>query len=254
MVPGVLGAVARPPSWSGRQLDGNADVLWHYAGAHLRLSAIALLLGFAVALPLGVLGHRRRRTYPVILGAANALYTIPSLALFVLLGPIFGTLLDDRPLVAALAIYALAILVRNVVEGLRAVPDHVQDAAVAMGYTPLRRLLAVELPMAVPVIGAGLRVAAVSTISLLTVGGAIGRGGLGQLFRDGVTRNITLEIQAGIVAAVVLAVVVDLVLVVAIRLLTPWSAATRRGRLRAVPRWRPGPSRPVAAAGPEATG
>jgi osmoprotectant transport system permease protein len=221
---------ARPPSWSGFGFDGNWDVVWHYTLVHLRITAIALLLGAAVAFPLGLAGHRWRRSYPAILGVTSVLYTVPSLSLLVLLGLGFGLgLLNDRPLIVALAIYTLAILVRNLVEGLRAVPDSVKDAATGVGYTPLRSLLTIELPLAVPAIIAGLRVAAVSTISLVSVGGVLGRGGLGFLFFEGYRRNRTSEIIAGIGASILLAVVVDIALVLSRRVLTPWTP-TRAAR------------------------
>jgi len=215
--------LARPPSWSGFSIDGNWDVVWYWTLVHLRITIIALVLGAVVAFPVGLAGYRWRRTYPVFLGVSNVLYTIPSLSLIVLLGLGFGLgLLNDRPLIVALAIYTLAILVRNLVEGLRAVPEPVTDAATGVGYTPLRRLLRVELPLALPAIFAGLRVAAVSTISLVSVGGVLGRGGLGYLFFEGYRRNRPTEIVAGIIASILLAVVVDLVLVFSRRAMTPW--------------------------------
>jgi osmoprotectant transport system permease protein len=217
---------ASPPSWSGFGFDGNWDVVWYYTVVHLRITAIALVLGAVVAFPLGLVGYRRRRSYPVILSVTGVLYTIPSLSLLVLLGLGFGLgLLNDKPLIVALAIYTLAILVRNLVEGLRAVPDSVKEAATGVGYTPRRSLFAVELPLAVPAIIAGLRVAAVSTISLVSVGGVLGRGGLGFLFFEGYRRNRTSEIVAGIAASVVLALVVDLGLVLTRRVLSPWTPA-----------------------------
>jgi osmoprotectant transport system permease protein len=219
---------ARPPSWSGFGVGGNWDVIWHYTVVHLRITLLALLLGAVIAFPLGLIGSRWRRTYPPILGVSNVLYTIPSLSLIVVLGIGFGLgLLNDRPLIVALAVYTLAILVRNLVEGLRAVPDHVKEAALGMGYTPLRRLFAVELPLAVPAIIAGLRVAAVSTISLVSVGGVLGRGGLGFLFFEGYRRNRLTEIVAGIVASITLAVIFDVALVLSRRAMTPWMRAAR---------------------------
>jgi osmoprotectant transport system permease protein len=222
----VTSLAASPPSWSGFGFDGNWDVVWYYTLVHLRITAIALVLGAVVAFPLGLLGYRWRRSYGTILGLTSVLYTIPSLSLLVLLGLGFGLgLLSDRPLIVALAIYTLAILVRNLVEGLRAVPDSVKEAATGVGYTPRRSLLAIELPLAVPAIIAGLRVAAVSTISLVSVGGVLGRGGLGFLFFEGYRRNRTSEIVAGIAASIVLAVVVDIALVLTRRVLTPWTPA-----------------------------
>jgi osmoprotectant transport system permease protein len=226
----ILLLAARPPSWSGFGFDGNWDVVGHYTIVHLRIAALALVLGAAVAFPLGLAGYRWRRSYPAILGVTSVLYTIPSLSLLVLLGLGFGLgLLNDTPLIVALAIYTLAILVRNLVEGLRAVPGSVKDAATGVGYTPLRSLLTIELPLAIPAVIAGLRVAAVSTISLVSVGGVLGRGGLGFLFFEGYRRNRTSEIIAGIGASILLAVVVDIALVLTRRVLTPWTPA-RAGR------------------------
>jgi osmoprotectant transport system permease protein len=211
------------PTWSGDQLSGNWDVLRYYALDHLRITFIALAIGAVVAFPLGILGYRWRRAYPPILSVTNILYSIPSLALLVLLGAAFGEVLSDKPLIVTLAIYTLAILVRNLVEGLRAVPAEVKDAALAMGYTPRRRLFAVELPLALPAMMAGLRVATVSTVSLVSVGGAVGLGGLGFMFFHGYARDLQSEIWAGIIASVVLAVVLDLVIVLLGRGLAPWA-------------------------------
>ena len=211
------------PTWSGDQLSGNWDVLWYYTLDHLRITFIALAIGTVVAFPLGIIGYRWRRAYPPILSVSNVLYSIPSLALLVLLGAAFGEVLSDKPLIVTLAIYTLAILVRNLVEGLRAVPAEVKDAALAMGYTPRRRLFAVELPLALPAMIAGLRVATVSTVSLVSVGGAVGLGGLGFMFFHGYARDLQSEIWAGIIASVLLAVVLDLFIVLLGRGLAPWA-------------------------------
>jgi osmoprotectant transport system permease protein len=217
------------PSWSGDQLSGNWDVLWYYTLDHLRITFVAVAFGVMVAFPLGLIGYRWRRTYPPILSISNALYAIPSLALLMLLGTLFGQILTDRSLIITLAIYTIAILVRNIVDGLRSVPDAVRDAALAVGYTPRRRLVAVELPLALPAIIAGLRVATVSTISLVSVGGAIGLGGLGFVFYHGYSRGLKSEIWAGLIASVLLAVAMDLLIVAIGRVLTPW--ARRRSAL-----------------------
>jgi osmoprotectant transport system permease protein len=217
------------PSWSGDQMSGNWDVLQYYTFDHMRIALLALALGAIVAFPLGILSYQWRRAYPPILAVTNALYSIPSLALIVLLASAFGTVLSDRPLIVTLAVYTLAILVRNVVEGLRAVPAEVKDAALAMGYTPRRRLFAIELPLALPAIIAGLRVATVSTISLVSIGGVVGLGGLGFLFFHGYRRDLNSEIWAGIITSILLAVVLDTLIVLAGRILAPW---TRRGAAR----------------------
>jgi osmoprotectant transport system permease protein len=221
--------IVEAPSWSRDRFSGNWDVVWYYTKIHLRITVISLVLGALIAFPLGIISYRWRRAYPPILSITNVLYTIPSLALFVILGAWFG-LLTDNNLIVALAIYTLAILVRNIVEGLRAVPDHVKDAALAQGYTPLRRLFAVELPLAFPTILAGLRVATVSTVSLVSVGGIIGRGGLGFLFVRGYQLTVWTEMVAALGASVVLAIVLDVVLMAAGWAATPWTRATG-GRL-----------------------
>lgn len=214
-------------SWNGRQFAGNWDVVWHYTVAHVQLTVVSLLLGIALALPLAYLAHRRPGTYPPLLAATNVIYAIPSIALFVLLGPLLGYT-SNRPVIVAMALYTLVILVRNTVEGLRSVPAHVVTAAVAMGYGPLRRFVAVELPVALPGLLAGLRVATVSTISLITVGGLVGQGGLGRLFEDGFARRITQELWAGLGAVILLAVLADALLLLLSRRLAPWQAAERR--------------------------
>jgi osmoprotectant transport system permease protein len=211
------------PSWSGDQMSGNWDVLRYYTLDHLRITFLALAFGIAVAFPLGILCYRWRKAYAPILSITNVLYSIPSIALLVLLATLFGQILSDKPLIATLAIYTLAILVRNVVEGLRAVPDDVKDAATAVGYTDRRRLFSVELPLALPAIFAGLRVATVSTVSLVSVGGVLGLGGLGFLFFHGYRRALNSEIWAGVITSVLIAVVLDLIIVVVGRILTPWA-------------------------------
>lgn len=216
--------LATPPNWAGRTLSGNWDVIWYYSVVHVRYTLAALALGMAAAFPMAYLAHRLPRTYPAFLTLSNVLYAIPSIAMFILLAPWLG-FTNDRPVVVAMAIYTLVILLRNIVEGLRAAPSHVVDAATAMGYRPLRRFVSVELPLALPSIVAGLRVAAVSTISLISVGAVVGRGGLGRLFDDGFTRNISIQVWAGLVAIVVLALVFDALILLAGRLLTPWVRA-----------------------------
>ncbi|GAA3198033.1 ABC transporter permease [Actinocorallia longicatena] len=189
---------------------------------HLKLALLPILFGLLVSVPLGVLCARWRWLYPPVLTAVNILYAVPSLALFLFLIDYFG--LEIWTVVIPLTLYTLSVLVPNVVDGLRQVPEHVRQAATAMGYTPLRRLVAVELPIAVPVIIAGLRVATVSNISLVSLGAIIGIGGLGSLFKTGFDLQFTTPVIAGIVLIVLLAVVFDLVLVALQRLLTPWSA------------------------------
>jgi osmoprotectant transport system permease protein len=207
--------------WLGRNIDVVLSDLWQ----HIEITVAALAIGAAIAFPVGLIAYRWRRSYPPILAITQVLYTIPSLALFVLLINAFG--LGTQPVIIGLAIYSLVILVRNLVEGLRGVPPEVTDAATAMGYKETKRLFAVELPLALPAIVAGLRVATVSTISLVSVGALIGTGGLGQLFIHGFQIDNPIEIWTGILLTVVLALVADLLIVGGGRLLTPWTRAAR---------------------------
>jgi osmoprotectant transport system permease protein len=206
-------------------LDRNFDVVLEDLQEHVEIALLALLFGVLIAFPLGLVAYRWRAAYGPLLALTQILYTVPSLALFVLL--INATGLGPEPVIIGLTIYSLVILVRNLVEGLRAVPKDVIDAATAMGYRQTRRLFAVELPIALPAIIAGLRVAAVSNISLVSVGALIGTGGLGQLFIHGFQIDNPIEIWTGIVATLLLAVVVDLLIVGGGRLLTPWTRAVR---------------------------
>ena len=193
---------------------------------HLKIAGCALLIGVAIAIPLGVVAQRRRLTRTVALGISSVLFTVPSLALFVLLLPITG--LTETTAIVGLAAYTLVILVRNTMEGLDSVPDEVREAALAMGLGRLRALLTVELPLALPVIMAGVRVAAVTIISLVSVAEYIGYGGLGQLFTAGFQRDFTTPVIAGVLLTVVLALVSDALLVGLQRICTPW----RSGKVR----------------------
>ena len=166
------------------------------------------------------------RTYGPVLGFTGVLFTIPSLALFVLLIPFTG--LSVRTSLIGLTLYTLLILVRNIVEGLRGVDRDVREAAEAMGYTRARQLFRVELPLALPVIMAGIRIATVTTIGLVTITALIGQGGLGQLFIEGFTRNFATPILVGIVLSALLAFAADLALVGLQDRLTPWARSRER--------------------------
>ncbi|MEU6696611.1 ABC transporter permease [Pseudonocardia sp. NPDC046786] len=207
----------------------NSALVLELTREHLVLSLVPVLIGLLLAIPLGWLANRRPWSRTLTLNAAGFLYTLPSLALFVFLPPIIGTrILDPVNVIVALTVYVLALLVRTVADGLSAVPHRIVDSATAMGYRPVRRFLAVELPMAIPVITAGLRVAAVSAISLVTVGSVIGFGGLGKMFTEGFQREIPQQTIAGIVLVLLLALVVDGLLVLLGRLLTPWERVQHR--------------------------
>ena len=193
-------------------------------GQHVVLALLPVLIGLAFALPVGYLAHRFRWLYPPLLTISSVLYAVPSLALFVVLPVILGTqILDPLNIVVALSVYTVALLVRTVVDGLASVPPSVTAAATAVGFRPLGLLLRVELPIAVPVILAGLRVATVSNVSLVSVGALLGVGGLGALFTDGLQRDYLAPIITGIVLSVLLALVLDSAIVGVQRVLTPWS-------------------------------
>lgn len=202
----------------------NLDLVGRLTVEHLRQSAVPILLGLVVSVPAGWLAFRFRLTRGLLLTTVGLLYTIPSLALFALLPPVLGiSFLSEVNLVIALTIYAVAIMTRFVADALASVEPSVRQSAVAVGYGPWRRFWQVDLPLAGPVVLAGLRVTAVSTISLATVGILIGIDNLGYLFTNGYQRQIVAEVLAGVVAVVVVALLVDLLLVLAGRLLMPWT-------------------------------
>ena len=200
------------------------DKAWALALIHLRLSLIPVVLGLLIAVPLGALVWRHATLRRLTTLAASIIFTIPSLALFVVLPLIIPTrILDEANVIVALTLYATALLVRAVPEALDAVPAAVRDAAAAVGYTRIGQLLKVELPLSVPVLTAGLRVVAVTNISMVAVGSVIGIGGLGTWFTEGYQADKSDQIVAGIIATFVLAVIVDVLILLAGRLITPWT-------------------------------
>jgi osmoprotectant transport system permease protein len=194
---------------------------------HVELTVIAVGIGLLLSFPLGLVARRWRRTAAPILGFTGILFTIPSLALFALLVPFTG--LSRTTAEIGLVGYTLLILVRNIVAGLDDVPDDVREAAHGMGYRPLGQLLRVELPLALPVIIAGIRIATVTTIGLVTVTGLIGQGGLGAFIIEGINRDFRTPLVVGSVCSIALAVVADVALAGAGRLLAPWSRQRRAG-------------------------
>ncbi len=207
-------------------LDVNGETVLDLLTQHLLLALLPVVLALVVSIPLGYLAVRYDWLYHPLLNLSSLLYAIPSLALFVLLPGIIGTrILDPINIVIALTIYSIALLVRTVADGLRSVDPAVTQAATAMGYRRIRRLLTVELPIATPVIFAGLRVATVSNISLVSVGALIGIGGLGQLFTRGFQLFYSVPIVIGLVLSITLALLADLLLVLTQRGLTPWTRA-----------------------------
>ncbi|MDT0118461.1 ABC transporter permease [Microbacterium sp. PRF11] len=207
----------------------NLDLIGELTLVHLRQSLIALIAGFVLSVPLGWVAWRYRLVRSGVITITGLLYTIPSLALLILVPVVTGwySIVSETNLIVALAIYAVAILVRAVADGLDSVDAGVRQASTAMGYGSFRRFWAVEFPLAGPVVLAGLRVASASTIALATVGILVGIQNIGYLFTNGLQRRIIPEVFAGIVAIVVLALLIDLLLVVAGRLLMPWTRATK---------------------------
>ncbi|HEY6737334.1 MAG TPA: ABC transporter permease subunit [Actinopolymorphaceae bacterium] len=197
-------------------------------GQHIWLAVTPTLLGLLLAIPLGWLAQHYRWLYPAMIGGTGLLYTIPSLALFIALPAVLGTgILDPLNVIVALTLYTLALLVRTVADGLAAVPLDVRQAATAMGFRPLRRFFTVELPVAVPSIAAGLRVASVSNVAMVTIAATIGVQQLGMLFTDGFGSGDLAPVGIGLVACLLLALALDGLIVGAGRVLTPWQRAVR---------------------------
>jgi osmoprotectant transport system permease protein len=211
----------------------NWQQLLAYTAAHVGLSIPPIVVGFALSLPLGWLANRYRASRGVLLSGAGILYAIPSLPLFVLLPSIIGTkILDPLNVEVALSLYALALMLRTTADGLAAVDGDVKLSATAVGYGAWRRFFGVELPLAGPVLLAGLRVVSVSTVSLVTIGSVIGVNSLGFYFLDGYQRDFPLEVWVGIVGTLIIALVFDGVLTLGGRFLMPWT--TRRAARRAM--------------------
>jgi osmoprotectant transport system permease protein len=187
-----------------------------------------MVLGLALSIPLAQLARMKPALRSIVLTASSLLYTIPSLALFIILPPLLGTrILDPLNVVVALTLYAVALLVRAALDAFDSVDEDLRQAAVAMGYQPWLRFLQVDLPLSLPVMFAGLRVVSVSNISLVSVAALLGVGNLGMLFTDGLQRTFVTEVVVGILAILVLALLMDGVLVLLERLLTPWTRAAK---------------------------
>jgi osmoprotectant transport system permease protein len=211
------------------------DDAWALTIVHLRLALVPVLIGLAVAVPLGVLVQRAPVARRLTTATAALVFTIPSLALFVVLPTIIGTrILDEANVIVALAAYTTALLVRAVLEALDAVPAQVRDAATAVGYPSIKRMLKVELPLSIPVLIAGLRVVVVTNIAMVSVGSVIGIGGLGTWFTQGYQTDKSDQILAGIIALLVVAIVIDVLILFAGRLITPWERAARSTRRRLI--------------------
>jgi osmoprotectant transport system permease protein len=202
-------------------IAGHLDDMWEATVEHATLTAIALVVGLVLSMALSLVALRWRRTYTPITWATGILYTIPSLALFTFLVPIFG--LSRLTAEIALVSYTLLILIRNIVAGIDSVPDHLTEASRGMGMTKRQTFLGVQLPLAMPAIIAGIRIAAVTTIGLVTVTVLVGQGGYGVFILRGIRRQFLTEALVGTVLSVLLAVVVDSALLGVERWATPWA-------------------------------
>ncbi len=217
----ISGQIADEPfvvwSWVWDHLDD----IWANTWEHLQLTLVAVTIGFVLSMALAILGLRFPKSYPPITWTAGILYTIPSLALFALLVPYTGLTFLTAEI--GLVSYTLLIIIRNITAGIRSVPPEVREAALGMGYTPRRLFWEIEVPLALPAIMAGLRIAAVTTVGLVTVTSLITFGGLGKFILRGLQRFFTTEIVVGVVLSVALAVAIDVTLALVERALTPWA-------------------------------
>jgi len=211
-----------------RWLENNASDIAGLLGQHALLAVIPVVAALVIALPLGYLVFRAGKGANVILAVLGVIYSIPSLALFVALPVVLGRqILDPVNVVVALTIYSVALLVRSVVDGLRSVPRDVKQSASAIGFSRFGRLRKVELPLAMPVIFAGLRVVTVSNIALVTVAVLVASGGLGQLFLRGYNSIFYTPLIAGLVLTVLLALAADGIILLIQRGTLPWARGRR---------------------------
>jgi osmoprotectant transport system permease protein len=192
---------------------------------HLELTAVAVSVGFVISMVLSLTAVRWRRTYGPMAAVTGLLYSIPSLALFAALVPITG--LGFRTAEIGLVTYTLLILLRNIVAGIDGVPDSIKEAADGMGMTPWRRFVSVELRLATPAIVAGLRIATVTTVGLVTVTALVGNGGYGDFINDGLQRSFPTPIILGCSLSIAMAIALDVVFVVVERAITPWQRGRR---------------------------
>lgn len=218
---GLLAQGAPNPWFDGDYLRIDRVRLLQALEQHVSITVVAVLAGVVVSLPLALLARRSRAWEALVLGATGVVYTVPSLALFGFLVPFTG--LTARTAEIALGLYTLVVLVRNTVAGLALVPADVVEAARGMGMGPAARLWRVELPVALPSIMAGIRIATVSTIALLTVAAYVGTGGFGQLIDEGFRADYRAKVTTACLACVLLALVADALLLGLQRLLTPWA-------------------------------
>jgi len=208
-------------NWTPKHLPEILTALWQ----HLVLSLSSVFIGCIIALILGILCARRPKLYAIALAVTGILFIVPSLALFVMLIPLLG--LGAKPAIVGLSSYTLLILLRNVVTGLRGVPSDVLDAANGMGYNPWQRLVRIELPLALPLIISGIRIAVVTVIGIATVAAFIDAGGLGTIILAGIDQNYTEKILVGGILTASLATLFDVALSNVEKALLPWQRANR---------------------------
>lgn len=202
----------------------NWDQIAELTVTHLWLTLVPTLIGLLLSIPLGYLAFTHRRSYPYIVGGTSLFYTIPSLALFILLPKVMGTkILDPMNVVVALVIYTVALLVRVVADGLASVSPDVVKAAQGIGFTRAQTFFKIQLPISTPAILSGLRVVVVSNISIATMAAVIGIAQLGTLFTMGFTRRLYVPIIVGLIVCLLLALIIDRLLVLVGKVLTPWS-------------------------------
>lgn len=202
----------------------NLDLILELTLNHIRLAILPIVISFVLAIPFGWLANRNKTLRAIVITGGSLLYTIPSLPLFVILPIVIGTrVLDETNLIVALSIYGVALMVRSATDGLAAVNGQTVDAATAVGFSTWARFWRVELPLAGPVLLAGIRVVSVSTIALVSVGVIIGSDNLGYLFQNGRQRGILEEVVVGILISLVLALIFDVIIVLIGRVLMPWN-------------------------------
>ncbi|MER7250982.1 ABC transporter permease [Kribbella sp. NPDC000426] len=205
-------------------IGDNLGLIWEQLREHIYLAIIPVILGLIISVPLGYVATRYSWLANPLIAFGGLLYSVPSIALFIVIPAVIGTkVLSTINIIVALTIYTVSLLIRNVIDGLRSVPPDVRQSAMAVGYGSLHRLVAVDLPIAVPVIFTGLRVVTVANISMVSVGAVIGIGGLGELFTLGFQKDFLTPVVVGVVLSLALALVADLILVSLQRVLTPWA-------------------------------
>jgi osmoprotectant transport system permease protein len=226
----VVLAAGAPNPWLGTTyLTENSQEVLNALSEHVVLTVAAVFWGLVLSIPLALIAQRNRVAEGVILGGAGVIYAIPAISLLLILYDTVGLGLTNTTVIVALTLYNLLIMVRNVLTGLRGVPAEAKEAATGLGFGTLRRIARVDLPLALPSIAAGVRIATVNTVALVTIGFAVGHGGLGALITQGYKNNLyRQEVMTGVILVVLLALVFDLLLLLVQRLVTPWQRAASR--------------------------